>query len=85
MIFRYNVSTMDQSGIQSLAPLVKNPEDPGYEIDQDFSSLKTGVAQLNKQTYSRRKYKNDCMYRQFLLIYIIFTRDQWLYKFHGTK
>ena len=61
MIFRDNVSTMDQSGIQSLAPLVKKPEDPGYEID--FFSLKTGIAQLNKQTYSRRKYKNDCIYR----------------------
>ena len=54
---------MDQSGIQSLAPLVKKPEGPGYEIDHDFFSLKTGIAQLNKQTYSRRKYKNDCMYR----------------------
>lgn len=50
MIFRDNVSTMDQSGIQSLAPLVKKPEDPGYEIDHDFFSLKTGIAQLNKHT-----------------------------------
>ena len=63
MIVRDHVSTMDQSGIQSLAPLVKKPEDPGYEIDHDFFSLKTGIAQLNKQTYSRRKYKNDCIYR----------------------
>ena len=41
MIFRDNVSTMDQSGIQSLAPLVKKPEDPVYEINHEFFSLKT--------------------------------------------
>ena len=44
MIFRDNVSTMDQSGIQSLAPLVKKPEDPGYEINHEFFSLKTWIA-----------------------------------------
>ena len=57
MIFRDNVSTMDQSGIQSLAPLVKKPEDPGYEINHEFFSLKTWIAQLNKQTYSRGNVK----------------------------
>ena len=41
MIVRDHVSTMDQSRIESLAPLVKKPEDPGYEIDHEFFSFKT--------------------------------------------